>query len=164
MKIILPLILSLSIISGCTKDQVNSDELIDPQSCNNVYGNWVVVSYENLGSGSIIKKGDVDSWGGMDIEIKFMDDSTFCGSNTSNSIAGHYTMPDSSFDIDVYGGTKVGQPDWGNMFSDVVYSHSFTYFKRSNTELRLFYNNNIDCIVLYPSSKEIDCRWTYSND
>ncbi len=120
MKILLPLILSFSILSSCTKDQLHSDDLIDLQSNNNVYGSWVVVSYNNLESDSKINKGDVDSWDGMDVEIKFMDDSTFCGRNTSNSVAGHYTIHESSFDIDVYGGTKVSQPEWGNMFSDVL--------------------------------------------
>jgi len=93
-----------------------------------------------------------------------MDDSTFCGTNTSNIIAGHYTVQDSSFNIEVYGGTKMGQPKWGYMFSDVVHSHSFTYFKRSNTELILYYNTNKYCIVLYPLRRDIQCRWTYSND
>lgn len=161
----------LIILFSCTKDQVYIDEsnldcrsnLLVDSSYNNVYGNWIVVYYENLESGSIISKSDVDSWGGMDIKIKFMDDSTFCGFNTTNEIAGHYFMHDSTLNINVYGGTKVGQPKWGDMFSDIVHSHLIKSFKRSNTKLKLYYNNNKNCVVLYPLRKNINCHFTYSN-
>jgi len=163
---------SFLIISGCTKDQDypndsnsnNRTNLINPGSYDNVYGSWIVTYYKNLENDSIINKSDVDSWGGLDVEIKFMPDSTFCGKNTSNIIGGLYLVHDSIFDIKVYGGTKMGQPKWGYMFSDVVYSHSFTYFLRCYNELILYYNNNKNCIVLHPSRKEIHCRFTYSND
>ena len=129
-------------------------------------GCWEVAYYEDLEQESVTTKDDFDPWEYSinDVQIMFLDDSTFCGINTTNDIAGHYTIADSIFDIDVYGGTKVGQPDWGNMFSDVVLSHSFTYFKRINNELKLFYNDNKNCVVLFPLDDEIICRFTYSND
>ena len=147
---------------SCTEH--NTHDQNDLQSNNTVFGSWEVGYYEDLEYDTITTKDDVDSWGGMDVHIKFMDDSTFCGGNTTNDIAGHYTIADSIVDIDVYGGTKVGQPVWGNMFSDVVHSHSFTYFTRSDTELKLYYNDNKNCIVLYPLDTEIKCTWSYSND
>jgi hypothetical protein len=168
---ILLLLLTLVFLIGCVKDQFYADESITNHrtnndsnpSNNNILGSWVVVFYEDLENGFIIKKNDVDSWGGLDVELKFMDDSTFCGFNTTNEIAGHYILRDSTINIDVYGGTKVGQPKWGNMFSDIVHSHSIASFKRSSTQLKLYYNNHKNCVVLYPQRREIYCHWTYSN-
>ncbi len=154
----------ITIAMSCTKKPDTPLDQLDTQSNNPLFGSWEVVFYEDLEHDSITSKDDVDSWGGMDVQIKFMDDSTFCGGNTTNDIAGHYTITDSSFDIDVYGGTKVGQPVWGNIFSDIVYSHSFTDFKRSDTELKLFYNDNKNCIVLFQLDTEITCRRSYSNE
>ncbi|MDP4222896.1 MAG: hypothetical protein Q8868_06230 [Bacteroidota bacterium] len=171
MRKILPFLIFI-ILLGCVKDQISNDESdfinrragFNNSSNGNVYGNWIVAFYENLENGSIIKKSDVDSWGGLDVAIKFKDDSTFCGVNTSNEIAGHYTMQNSMINIDVYGGSKVGQPEWGNMFSELVYSHSITSFKKSNSQLKLFYNNNKNCVVLYPHRREIQCVWHYSGN
>jgi hypothetical protein len=167
-KIIL-FILTLVFLFGCINDQFytnESDSRPHPNnnsnpSNNNVIGSWVVAFYEDLENGIIIKKSDVDSWDSLDVELKFMEDSTFCGFNTTNDIAGHYILKDSTINIDVYGGTKVGQPKWGNMFSDIV--HSFSSFSRSKSQLKLYYNNHKNCVVLYPVRREIYCHWTYSN-
>ena len=140
-KLIIPVF--LLILFGCAQDNFLPEEGniyrrsdIESVVPDNVYGNWIVVSFVNNETGTTIVKGDVDTWGGLDVEIRFMNDSTFCGVNTTNSVCGHYTMSDSLLNIDVYGGTKVGQPEWGNMFSDVVYSISS--FRRSKTELRIY--------------------------
>jgi hypothetical protein len=158
MRVILLLFFFSSIV-GCTKIQTtprNQKDLI--------FDNWVVVYYEDLKLETVTTKDDVDSRGGLDVKIKFMDDSTFCGANTTNSVAGHYTISDGSFMINVYGGTKVGQPEWGNMFSDVVHSHTFSSYSVCDTELRLYYHNDKKCIVLHPLSEDIDCRFTYDSD
>jgi hypothetical protein len=102
--------------------------------------------------------------GGMDVELKFKYDSTFCGFNTTNEVAGHFIQRDSTITIDVYGGTKVGQPKWGNMFSDIVHSHSIESFRRSSTQLKLYYNNHKNCVTLYPERREIECKWTYTKN
>jgi hypothetical protein len=165
---ILRLLLILIFLLGCVKDQYYENEYNPNRrtnvesniSGNNVFGSWVVVYYEDLENGSIISKSDVESMGGMDVELKFMNDSTFCGFNTTNDIAGHYTIRKNTINIDVYGGTKVGQPEWGDMFSDIVYSiESFT---RINSQLKLYYNNHKNCVILYPKRRGIECNWTYS--
>ena len=164
-KLIIPVF--LLILFGCAQDNFLPEEGniyrrsdIESVVPDNVYGNWIVVSFVNNETGTTIVKGDVDTWGGLDVEIRFMNDSTFCGVNTTNSVCGHYTMSDSLLNIDVYGGTKVGQPEWGNMFSDVVYSISS--FRRSKTELRIYYDNGKRYIELAPLRREVPCAWTYS--
>jgi hypothetical protein len=169
---ILLLVLVLVFLLGCVKDQffeyksnTNHRNNIETSPLNNnVFGSWVVVFYKDLENGSIIYKNEVESMGGMDVELKFMDDSTFCGFNTTNEVAGHYIQLDSTINIDVYGGTKVGQPKWGNMFSDVVHSHSLQSFKRNSIQLELFYNNHKNSVTLYPTRREIVCKWTYSKN
>jgi hypothetical protein len=169
---LLSLILSLVFLLGCVKDQFfengystnNRPNIENNISNNNITGSWVVGFYEDLENGSFIYKRDVESMGGMDVELKFMDDSTFCGFNTTNEVAGHFIQRDSAINIDVYGGTKVGQPEWGNMFSDVVHSHSIESFKRSTTQLILYYNNHKNCVTLYRKRREIVCKWTYSKN
>ena len=152
---------------GCVKDQfyVENNGLTRRTSnsnslpINNINGSWIVVYYNNLENHSIITKNDVDSWKGMDVVLKFAD-STFCGQNTTNEVAGHYKLQDSTIKIDVYGGTKMGQPLWGNMFSDNVYS--LKSFKVNDTELRFYYNNHKNCVTLYKLRRGITCHWTYS--
>jgi hypothetical protein len=166
------IILILFSFLGCVKDQYILDKpdtssrskFAHNASNNNVLGSWVVISYEDIENSSIIYKNEVESMGGMDVEIKFMDDSTFCGFNTTNEIAGHYIQKDSLINIDVYGGSKVGQPEWGNMFSDIVYSQSIESFKRGSGQLKLFYNHHKSFVTLYPKRSEIVCNWTYSKN
>jgi hypothetical protein len=168
-KILLP-ILILVFVPGCIRDQFYENEsdtnrrnnIENNPTSNNVIGCWVVVYYENLENGSVISKNDVQSMGGMDVELKFMNDGTFCGFNTTNEVAGHYTLQDFTIKIDVYGGTKVGQPEWGDMFSDIVYT--VESFRKINSQLKLYYNNNKNCVVLYPKRRGIECVWTYSNN
>jgi hypothetical protein len=160
--------LILSILLSCRKDKFPISEIDNSNRRTNnslpslydLTGNWIVVSYENLEDGSIITKSDENSRG-LDVEIKFSDD-TFCGFNTTNDIAGHFSHQDSTIKIDVYGGSKVGQPKWGNMFSDVVYS--IESVRRSNSQIRLFYNSHKNCIVLNSLRKDIVCHWTYSKN
>jgi hypothetical protein len=152
---------------SCVKDKAEADyyniNLCDvPQlypAKNNVLGSWIVYSYKNLSNNSIIKKEDVDSWNGMDVKVKFIPGS-FCGFNTSNEIAGHYLISDSTLTIDVYGGTKVGQPEWGNMFSAIVYS--IETFERTENQLILYYNKRNNCVILNQMKSPIECKWTYS--
>jgi hypothetical protein len=165
---ILLLTLIVAFQLGCVKDQyykdisnINHRTNVESNPLNNnVFGSWVVVLYEDLKNGSKISKNDVESGGGMDVELKFINDSTFCGFNTTNEIAGHYTLQDTTINIDVYGGTKVGQPEWGDMFSDIVYS--IESFIPVNGQLKLYYNNHKNCVILYPKRRGIDCIWTYS--
>lgn len=163
------LLLTVVLVIGCAKDQFNSDESSTNRrnkgsnsASNNIEGSWVVVLYEDLENGFIIRKSDVDSGGGLDVAIKFMNDSSFCGLNTTNEIAGHYTVEDTIINIDVYGGTKIGQPEWGDMFSDIVYS--IESFKRIDSQLKLYYNNQKNCVILYPERRGLECNWTYSHN
>ena len=123
------------------------------QPIENIYGTWVVVSYEDYVNNSVIEKNDVDSWNGMDITLKFMNDS-LCGRNTTNSVFAQYTLSDSTIHVISYGGTMVGQPEWGNMFSDVVYE--LETYKINENRLSFYYNNNKNSVTLKSKKSSIN--------
>ena len=136
MKSISVLIGILIIFSGCEKVQVTNS--FDDLSISNIIGTWVVDSYEDLINNNLTKKADVDSWGGLDVILTFNTDS-FTGRNTTNSVSGDFTLSGRNIHIIRYGGTKVGQPEWGNMFNDAVYRlESYTI---NEQQLKFYYNN-----------------------
>jgi len=143
MKRLFPVMIIMILSLNCERDQ----------PIENIYGTWVVVSYEDYVNNSVIEKNDVDSWNGMDIILKFMSDS-LCGRNTTNSVFAHYTLSDSTIHVISYGGTKMGQPEWGNMFSDVVYG--LETYKINENRLSFYYNNNKNSVTLKPKKSPIN--------
>lgn len=133
-------------ISGCERGEMNRNFDDDP-SIQNINGTWVVISYEDYDKNSVTRKSDVDSWNGMDVRLTFTTDSLY-GRNTTNSVSGNFTLSDRTIHVIRYGGTKMGQPEWGNMFSDVVL-HLET-FKINEYQLRFFFNNGKNSVTFEP--------------
>jgi len=145
MKIILKIFLCIFIFNtGCDKDRIN-DSFNDDSSVANINGKWKVVSYEDYKKSSITVKSDVDSWNGMDVIISFADDSIW-GFCTTNSISGKYTLIGRYIHIISYGGTKIEQPEWGNMFSSVI--NDVDSFEINKHQLRLYYDDSAKSITL----------------
>jgi hypothetical protein len=144
MKKILLLIGVIIIIVSCEKDQlINNFE--DDQSIQNINGTWIVVSYEDYVKNSVVRKNDIDSWNGMDVVLTFTTDSMY-GRNTTNTVSGNFTLSERTIHVIRYGGTKMGQPEWGNMFSDVV--HTLESFKIDANQVKFYYNKNNNSITL----------------
>lgn len=133
----------ITIFASCEKNQKDRD-FDDVPSITNIDGTWVVVSYE-IGKNRLIRKADVDSWDGMDVILTFTNDSLY-GKNTTNTIMGKYALNNRSIQIINYGGTKIGQPEWGNMFSDVVFK--LESYKINATQLRFYYDDNKSSMTL----------------
>ncbi len=146
MKIISAFIGIILLVSGCEKAGMNLNFDDDP-SIPDISGTWVVVSYEDYANNTVTRKADVDSWNGMDVRLTFTTDSLY-GRNTTNSVSGNFTLSDRTINVIRYGGTKIGQPEWGNMFSDVV--HHLETFKINEYHLRFFYNNSRNSVTLEP--------------
>jgi heat shock protein HslJ len=145
MKKLFVVIFGIFIVTlSCEKDRINENFRDDP-SILTINGKWKVVSYEDFEKGSIIVKNDVDSWNGMDVILTFAD-STFYGQNTTNIISGKYSLAGRYIDIISYGSTKIAQPAWGNMFSDIVYS--VRSFEINEHQLRFFYNDSEKSVTL----------------
>jgi len=138
------LLFGIIIISvSCEKTQVDRN-FDDDLSIKNIDGTWVVISYEDV-KNPITSKNDVESWNGMDVILTFAKDSLY-GKNTTNTVMGNYTLENRTIHIIRYGGTKIGQPAWGNMFSDAV--HKLDSFKINSNQLRFYFNDNKNNVTL----------------
>ncbi len=148
MKTIFVLFSVLLLAYSCERDHGNRDFEDDP-SIQNISGTWVVRSYEDYTfNNPVIRKSDVDSWNGMDVILSFTSDS-FYGRNTTNDVSGNFKISGRTIHVTSYGGSKVGQPQWGNMFSDIVYD--LESFKMNRNQLRFFYNENKNSVTLVPN-------------
>jgi len=130
--------------ASCEKDKIN-ENFKDDTSISNIDGKWKVISYEDYEKASITVKTDVDSWNGMDVILTFATDSLY-GYCTSNTIFGKYSIAGRYFSITSYGGTKIGQPEWGNLFSDAIYQ--LRSFKINKNQLRFYYDNEEKSVTL----------------
>jgi hypothetical protein len=145
MKKLLSVIVCIFIVSvGCDKDRINANFQDDP-SIMNINGKWKVVSYEDYEKASITVKNDVDSWNGMDVILTFANDSLW-GYCTTNSMTGKYSLSGRNIHIITYGGTKINQPEWGNMFSKIVYDLEF--YEINEHQLRFYYDDSEKSVTL----------------
>jgi hypothetical protein len=145
MKKLYKVILILLIISiSCDKEKID-ENFQDDSSVPNINGKWKVVSYEDFEKGTKTVKTDVDSWNGMDVILNFSNDSIW-GYCTTNTMTGKYSLNGRNINILTYGGTKIGQPQWGNMWSDIIYDlESFAVNKH---QLRLYYDDSGKSVTL----------------
>jgi hypothetical protein len=137
-KILLFTVSILITIVSCDKEKVNND-FQDDETIQTINGKWKVVSYEDYEKSSITVKNDVDSWNGMDVILTFASDSLY-GYCTTNYMTGKYSLSGRNIHIIHYGGTKIGQPEWGNMFLKVVYD--LESFEVNQHQLRLYYDDS----------------------
>jgi len=144
MKKILLIIGIAIIIFSCEKDMIKMN-FEDDQSVSDINGTWIVVSYEDFMNNTVVKKSDVDSWNGLDVILTFTTDSLY-GRNTTNSVSGNFILSERTIQITSYGGTKIGQPEWGNMFSDIV--HDLESYMINKNQLRFYFNNSKNSVTL----------------
>src|SRR5664280_446768 len=131
MKKLLLILCTFIVSVSCDKERIN-ENFQDETSIQNINGTWKVVSYEDFQKASVTVKNDVDS---------------LYGQCTTNTISGKYTIAGRYISIDSYGGTKIGQPVWGNMFSNIVYL--IRSFEINEHQLRFFYNNSENSVTLH---------------
>jgi hypothetical protein len=143
-KILLVAISAFIFTTGCEKDKIDENFRDDP-SIQNIDGKWKVVSYEDFEKTSITVKNDVDSWNGMDVIMTFAGDSLW-GYCTTNAMTGKYSISGRNIHIISYGGTKIGQPEWGNMFLKVIYD--IESFAINEHQLRFYYDNSEKSVTL----------------
>ena len=129
---------------SCEKDRIDQNFQDDP-SIQNINGKWKVVSYEDFEKASITVKNDVDSWNGMNVIMTFADDSLW-GYCTTNTMTGKYSLSGRNIHIISYATTKIGQPEWGNMFLKIVYD--LESFGINKHQLRLYYDNSEKSVTL----------------
>jgi hypothetical protein len=145
MKKLYSVILCIFIFTiSCDKERIN-ENFQDNTGITNINGKWKVVSYENFEKGTITVKTDVDSWNGLDVILTFLDDSIW-GYCTTNNMRGKYSLSGRNIHIITYGGTKIAQPEWGNLFTKVIYD--LESFEVNEHQLRFFYDNSEKSVTL----------------
>jgi hypothetical protein len=130
--------------ASCDKEKIN-ENFQDETSIKNIDGKWKVVSYEDYEKASVTVKNDVDSWNGLDVTITFATDSLW-GYCTTNTMFGKYNLAGRYFSITSYATTKIGEPAWGTMFTDVI--NQLRSFKINEHQLRFYYDNEGKSITL----------------
>lgn len=134
----------LFITASCEKDRIN-ENFQDNTSISNIDGKWKVVSYEDYEKSSKTVKTDVDSWNGLDVILTFANDSIH-GYCTTNYMTGKYSLSGRNIHIISYQGTKIGQPEWGNMWSKIIYD--LESFQVNAHQLRLYYDGAEKSVTL----------------
>jgi hypothetical protein len=137
MKSIIPHILVLLFtLSGCSKDSTTT-------TGNSLNGNWKLIKYYNLTTGTDeLEPAD----NARSIIIAFRDDQVngnMNGHTVTNTVEGQYQLSGGNKMKTIsFGGTKVGEPAWGDKFWDAIFAASS--YERSGNTLHIFYNSDTE--------------------
>ena len=121
---------------------------IDDSTITNINGTWKVLSYEDYINDSVTLISDVPPRLlplNQDVIITFQNDSIY-GKNTTNEVQGNYFLQKRNIKVLGFGGTKVGQPIWGDMFNSVI--RKIDSFAINSVRLRFYYNNSKNSLTL----------------
>lgn len=134
------LILSVLLLSGCTKEDITSES---------IEGKWVLTLYKNNVTGKTIKKTANNSLENRDNFITFHPINgtrgIFGGNTAANSFSGEYSADgQGNFTIFQYLTTEVGEPFWGGNFTEIIHASSF---KVKGRKLTVYYNSGNNSLV-----------------
>ena len=123
------LFLSLS----CSKDY----------NLNTLSGNWKLISYEVIQTGTIDYEPQNIS---RSIIIEFSDNGkigSLSGHTVTNTVSGEYELKEKNM-IKVlrFGGTKVGEPEWGSKFWDAM--HNASSYDRTSEKMHIYVNSDTE--------------------
>ena len=130
-KISYILILLLTLVA-CDKDN-------SPSTTDTLNGKWKLVKYHNLVTGTHESE---PSNIYRSIIIEFFDNTirgNMNGHTVTNTVSGEYELlQDNKMKTLSFGGTKMGEPNWGNKFWDAM--HAASSYKRQNDRLYIHFN------------------------
>lgn len=110
-------------------------------------GTWKLVAYKNLITGEIEHEPDTIT---RSIIIEFQDNGkrgTMKGSTVANTVSGEYELSENSKIKTLnFGGTKIGEPPWGNKFWKAIYELSSYDVKGES--LLLYFSDNKELMEL----------------
>ena len=118
-------------LAACSRDNVT-------RSTGSLNGKWKLVSYHDLTTGTIEFEPNVS----RSIIIAFVDNGTrgnMNGQTVTNAVDGEYELlPENKMKTLSFGGTKVGEPNWGYKFWDAI--HAASSYERQSNRLYIYYN------------------------
>lgn len=117
---------------ACDKDN-------SPSTTGTLSGKWKLVKYHNLMTGTHEAE---PSNIYRSIIIEFFDNTirgNMNGHTVTNTVGGEYELlQDNKMKTLSFGGTKMGEPNWGNKFWDAM--HAASSYKRQNDRLYIHFN------------------------
>ena len=123
------LFLSLS----CSKDY----------NLNTLSGNWKLISYEVIQTGTIDNEPQNIS---RSIIIEFSDNGkigSLSGHTVTNTVSGEYELKEKNMiEVLSFGGTKVGEPEWGSKFWDAM--HNASSYDRTSEKMHIYFNSDTE--------------------
>jgi hypothetical protein len=141
-------LLALLVSGACTPDAISCfDEIPADQTTDaGLAGTWKVIAYEDLASNTRTVKDSANSWGGLDVLLTF-EENRISGKNTTNQVSGTFSYKGTrEIQIQQFGGTEIGEPEWGRLFTRAVYQlKTFTIKDRL---LTFYYNDGKNTVTL----------------
>jgi hypothetical protein len=135
-KIVTYILVLLFALSACSKDTTMT-------TGNSLNGRWKLIKYYNLTTGTSEPEPSNIS---RSIIITFKDDQVngnMEGHTVTNAVEGQYELSNGNKMRTIsFGGTKVGEPAWGNKFWDAI--HAASSYERSGNTLHIFYNGDTE--------------------
>jgi hypothetical protein len=124
------ILLLLLILGACNKDNTTTDTL---------NGTWKLLKYHNLTTGTSESEPPNIS---RSIIIEFSDNrikGNMNGHTVTNTVGGEYELlQDNKMKTLSFGGTKVGEPNWGDKFWDAIQAASS--YRRQSDKLYIHFN------------------------
>lgn len=126
--------------------EVNKQIDLEDENNFTLTGKWKLFVYEDLTNLDIeFEPIDIK----RSIIISFFDngkDGIMYGHTVTNQVSGEYSIfKPNQIKVTGFGGTKVGEPPWGNKFWDTITLASL--FEVDEEELIIFYNNNKERMI-----------------
>ena len=126
------ILLLLLTLAACNKDNTTT-------TIETLNGKWALVKYHNLNNGTVASEPLNIS---RAITMEFSDDGnigSMNGQTVTNSVSGKYELlQDNKMKTLSFGGTKIGEPDWGYKFWQAIQAASS--FERQNDKLYIHFN------------------------
>jgi len=122
----------LLILTACNKDKTTT-------ATATLNGKWKLVKYHNLTNGTSESEPTNIS---RSIIIEFVDNGikgNMNGHTVTNSVGGEYELfQDNKMKTLSFGGTKIGEPNWGDKFWDAI--HASSSYDRRSDKLYIYFN------------------------
>ena len=113
---------------------------------NTLTGNWKLISYEDFINDTIIYEPQNIS---SSIIIEFSDNGRkgkLKGQTVTNTVSGKYKLKENNkIEVLEFGGTKIGEPEWGKKFWDAMYN--VTSYGVTEYNLYLLFNNDTEKMI-----------------
>ncbi len=130
------ILILLLILVACNKDDTTT-------STDTLNGKWKLINYHNLTNGTSESEPSNIS---RSIILEFSDNTikgNMNGHTVTNTVSGEYELlPDNKIKTLSFGGTKIGEPNWGYKFWDAI--HAASSYKRQSDNLYIYFNADAD--------------------